>query len=207
MSYTQTAIANLAMGHLGDREITDINDNLDDDAVELKSKYSHARNLIYEMHDWIWARDSAQLQRKTTTPASRYDYAYALPANYRRLSNISRYEDMRQQLDEFQIVNREIQTDEEYVFMDFVSSKWDEPFWPAYFANCVGLQLAILTCNRITNHKANKAELQKALKNMAMPDARTIDSQQQPARKRYIRSEWAQHRFAGRRVPNLRRNA
>jgi len=206
MSYTQTLIGNLAMGHLGDREISDINDSQDLDAIVLKRYYAHAVRRTYESHDWIWARQNYQLQRRSETPVTRYAYAYAKPPHYRRLCNVSEYSDMRATIDEFQNADGDIQTDAETVFMEYVSGEWSEGIWPAYFADCVGVQLAIHAVMQLTHAKDVKADLMRMFKRETLPEARSVDSQGQPSRRRIIRSPWNEARMSGR-GSNLRRNA
>lgn len=207
MSYTQTLVANICMGHLGDREIADIDDSFDPDAITLKEKYAHARDTILTAHDWKWAKRVVELQRTPATPTVRYTYTYSLPSGYARLVNVSKYSTMEPQLDEFDIVDGKLTTDAENVFMEFVANDWSEAVWPPHFADCVGLKLAILTCNKITHNMVNKVELNKTLMREALPYARSVDSQGQPARQRFIRSNWTRARFGGRNIDNLRKNA
>jgi hypothetical protein len=201
----QTAVANLALVHLGDRFIDSINNQRNPDANTLRLYYTHARNAIYEMHDWKWAKRSGQLQVLATAPTVRYDYAYALPAHFRRLSNISDSETMDPQLDDFDIVDRTVTTNSGYVFMEYVASDWDESVWPAPFADCVAIKLAALACMRITHDKSQKKLLEEELMKTTLPVARSVDSQNQPARKRFIRSEWGRIRMGRWGYSNLRR--
>lgn len=205
MGYSRTQIANLAMSHLGDRFIANIDSDTDDDAIVLKSNYEHARNIVYEAHDWKWARRSAQLQLLPTAPTVRYDYAFALPPDFRRLANISQYETMIPALDDYQATDARVVTSAGYCFMEYVASDWSEAVWPAYFADCVGEKLAEISCMRINHNVALKVELNKRFKNETLPYARSVDQNQAPPQQRFIRSNWAKARFAGRNLDNLRR--
>lgn len=206
MAYDQTLIANLAMGHLGDREIENIDSTTDRDAKVLKRFYTHAVHRTYEAHDWLWARDEVELARKNETPVTRYIYSYALPSHFRRVSNLSEYSDMRVALDAWMLRTREIHTDAEHVFLEFVSSEWSEAVWPAYFADCVSVQLAMLAIMQLSHGKDVKQMLNQMFQRETLPYARSVDGQGQPSRQRFIRSPWTQTRMGGRMSSNLRRN-
>src|SRR5262249_30481693 len=140
------------------------------------------------------------LQRLASTPAVRYLYAYALPGDYRRLTNVADNIDMDPQLDDFDIVDRMLTTSSESVYLEYVGSDWSAAIWPAYFADCVSLKLAVLAAAKLTHDLGNKQLLDKALMQNALPYARSVDSQSQPARKTFIRSNWQKARFGGRQV-------
>lgn len=207
MAYTPTDIANLAMAHLGDREIADIDDTDDPDSAILNRHYDHARDVVYEAHDWRWAKKAVQLQRKPGTPTTQFTYIYGLPPNYRRMSNVSEFSSMDPVLDYFSITDRELVADAESVYMEYVSSEWSEAVWPAYFAECVGVKLAETCAMRISHNRNAKAELMRMFQRETLPYARSIDSQGQPAQRHIIRSPWTRAKFGSRNRGNLYKNA
>lgn len=206
MGTSPTAVANLAMSHLGDRAITNINSDVDGDAITLKANYEHARNLVYESHDWKWPRRSAQLQLLPTAPTVRYDYAFALPPNFRRLANISEYETMEPALDSYQITDGMVVTNAGYCFMEYVASDWSEAVWPTYFTDCVAMKLAEICCMQINHNTALKVELEKTFRGTTLPYSRSLDQNLAPPQQRFIRSNWARARFGSRNQDNLRRS-
>jgi hypothetical protein len=206
MSYTQTLIMKLAMGQLGDRDISDASDIYDQDAVTLKTRYVHARNIVYLQHDWKWAKRDAELQRLPTEPDTRFTYAYALPPSFARICNVARFVDMTGVLDDrdFDIANGTLRSNEEYVFMDFVANDWSEAQWPSYFADCVSVKLAEVSCLKITHDRGLKAQLAEMYQKTTLPMARSTDSTAQPFKRKLVRSEWQERRF-GQGFTNLRR--
>lgn len=208
MAYTQTKIGQLAMGHLGDRDIENINDTLVADAVTLKNRYEHARDHCYEAHDWKWAKRSAALQLVPGTPTLRFTYQFALPPYFARIANVSEYSDMRVPMDAsgWDISDGLFLTDAGFAHMEYVAKDWSEAKWPAYFADCVALKLAELACLKITH----SVELKKALANdfakVVMPQARSIDSTSQPAKQHAVTSLWQQSRLSRHSFSNLRRS-
>lgn len=206
MAYTKTLVAKLAIGHLGDRDIGDIDDVYDQDAVTMKARYEHARDVVYLSHDWKWARRSAELQRLPITPAVRFTYAYALPPNFARLANVARFADMTGVLDDgdWTISEGQLHTNEEYVFMDYVAKDWSEAQWPPYFAEAVALNLAEVCCLKITHDRGLKGQLAKQLQQQTLPMARSTDSLAQPSKRKLVRSPWQEARL-GSGFSNLRR--
>ena len=205
MSYTKTLIANMAMVHIGDRDIADIDDQFDTDALVLKRFYIHARNAIYEAHDWKWAKRAVELQLLPAAPVVRYTRAFQMPSEFRRIANVSEFSDMRMQLNDFDISNGQFNCDVGFCHMEYVSSDWSEAVWPAYFADCVSLKLAALCAPRITHDSTAKQVLEKLLRDATLPYARSIDSGSQPPNKRVISSPWQTARMGGRNFNNLRR--
>jgi hypothetical protein len=207
MGYTRTLIGKLAMGHLGDRDIGDIDDIYDKDALTLKTRYEHARDAVYVCHDWKWAKRDAELQRLVNVPSTRFQFAYALPPNYARLSNVCSDVGMTIPMEDrcFDIANGQLRTDAEFVFMDFVANDWSEAVWPSYFADCVALKLAESACLKITYDRGLKQQLGKDYAQTVMPFARSTDSTAQPFRRKLVRSAWNEARLGRQGFSNLRR--
>lgn len=193
--YTETDIANLALGHLGDRRINDLSDTNDTNAEVIADVYNHAVGVAYVAHDWRWAMDAAQLQLLPTAPATRWGYEYALPANFVRPSNVAETFDMWPLSEEWDVLGMKFRCNLATVFLEFVANHWDESQWPAYFAEAVAVKIAALAGPRITHNMGVRAEMERLYANTALVSARVTDSQFQPARRRIIRSEWKADRF------------
>lgn len=193
--YTQTDIANLALSHLSDRRIEDINDTNDTNAEIIADNYEHALGYVFGKHDWRWAMLDAELARLPTAPTTRYAYQYSLPSEFARISNLSDNNTMYPLSDDWDIIGLKLRTDHAAVFIEYVSSHWDESVWPAHFAEAVAVKLAELCAPRITSNMNTRAAMEGKFEKVAMPQARVTDSQWQPARRRFIRSEWKTDRF------------
>jgi hypothetical protein len=194
--YTQTDIANLALSHLGDRRINDIEDTNDTNAEIVADNYLHAVDFVFESHEWRWALKQAQLALLPTTPVVRYAYQYSLPSHFARLANLSDSALMYPLSDEWDIIDQKLMTNLGVAYCEYVSSHWDESIWPAFFAEPVSVKLAALCAPRVSHSLSSRADLEDKFIKQILPAARVTDSQWQPARKRFIRSEWRQQRFA-----------
>src|SRR5262245_57347108 len=197
--YDKTAIANLALGHLGDRHITDYNAS-DSSAEIIRDYYDHAVKFAFEGADWQWAKREAQLQLLPTTPVTRYGYFYQLPPYFARVSIVSENASMQPTLDEgtdlWDIIDGMFATDAETVFMHYVATNWGESQWPSFFAEAVGVKLAALCCPRIIMSETKRQGLEDQFVKVALVNARVTDGQGQPGRPRIIRSQWRRDRFA-----------
>lgn len=197
--YDKTAVANLALGHLGDRHITDYNGN-DTSAEIIRDYYDHAVKCAFEAADWQWAKREVQLQLLPTTPVTRYAYFYQLPPYFARVSLVSEHSSMLPSLDDGQdlwdIVDGKFATDAETVFMHYVATDWSEAQWRSFFAEAVSIKLAALCCPRIIMSETRRQGLEDQFVKTALVNARVTDGQDQPPRPRIVRSQWRRDRFA-----------
>lgn len=193
--YTQTDIANLALGHLSDRRINDLSDTNDTNAEIIADVYEHAVGLVFVSHDWRWAMDAAQLQLLPTAPATRFGYAFALPPAFARPSNVSENFNMYPLSEEWDVLGQQFRCNLATVFLEYVRDDWDESRWPAHFAEAVSVKIAALAAPRVSHNMQVRSDLESTFKNTTLPAARITDSQFQPARNRFIRSQWASDRF------------
>jgi hypothetical protein len=194
--YTETDIANLALGHLGDRRINSLDDTNDTNAEIVDDNYDHAVGFVYAAHEWRWALMDAELAQLPDPPTTRFTYQYTLPANFARLANLSENSTMYPLSDEWEIIGLKLRTNLRQAFIEYVSTHWDESQWPAHFAEAVSVKLAALCAPRISSSISSRADLEDRFNKTALPGARVTDGQWQPARRRFIRSDWKVDRFA-----------
>jgi len=84
LNYSQTGIANLALGRLGARgQITSINEN-SPNAVKVLAVWDYIFQEVLSERDWKFAKTRAQLQLSPVTPLYTYAYAWALPSDLLR---------------------------------------------------------------------------------------------------------------------------
>lgn len=79
--YTDTAIANLALGVLCQRTIADFDQEKNNDALWFKTNYAHIRNELLSAYPWNFARGRALLPMLVEKPAFGWKYAYELPSD------------------------------------------------------------------------------------------------------------------------------
>lgn len=74
-----TSVVNLALGFLGEKRITDINDANSALAEVAQRIYTPARRAMLAMTRWHFATGWAKLNLLTEPPAAEWTYQYALP--------------------------------------------------------------------------------------------------------------------------------
>jgi hypothetical protein len=84
---TEVQICNEALGRIGEPVITDL------DGTDVRSKicklfYNSMRNKLLEGHIWHFAVVHAKLEKALTPPLFNWAYAYALPSNFLKMSDI-----------------------------------------------------------------------------------------------------------------------
>lgn len=83
MNYSQTGIANLALGRIGARIITDVNEN-SPNAKKVLAVWDAIFQEVLSERDWKFAKTRTALQLSTFTPVYAYKYAWAMPSDYLR---------------------------------------------------------------------------------------------------------------------------
>ena len=81
MAYSIVGIANLALGRIGVAEIASLTED-SPAAVRANLTLQYVRDLVLEARDWRFAKVRVALAQSTTTPASRYLFAYPLPTDF-----------------------------------------------------------------------------------------------------------------------------
>lgn len=87
---SEVDICNLALGHLGDRAtVSSINPPEGSAQAEHCQRfYPIARDLVLEAHEWGFATKRANLALLTATPASGFQFTYAVPTDCRNIIDL-----------------------------------------------------------------------------------------------------------------------
>ena len=82
MAYSQTSIANLALGRIGARQIiTDVNEN-SPNAKKVLVVWDAVFQEVLSERDWKLAKTRQQLALSNVTPLYTYKHAWALPSDF-----------------------------------------------------------------------------------------------------------------------------
>ncbi len=84
MAYSQTGIINMALGRIGVKRISAINED-STPAIAANAVWEYIRDEVLQVKDWVFAKTRVALAQNTTEPISGYDYAYDLPTDFLRL--------------------------------------------------------------------------------------------------------------------------
>jgi hypothetical protein len=135
-----------------------------------------------ERGDWNFAIRARQLESDTAVePAWGWGYAYSKPEDFRRLSKIASDDRLQNRL-----TAREYADEAGYwlcdlteLFVAYVSDDTDYGFnsgiWPKGFTDYLETRLAFLACNRLTNDKQLRREMEAEM-NTALKNAKSVDA-------------------------------
>lgn len=85
MAYDQVGIVNLALGKIGVKRITNIDED-NDQAIRAKAAWDYIRDEVLETGEWKFAKTRIPLAQTTTEPLYHWKYAYFLPSDFLKLA-------------------------------------------------------------------------------------------------------------------------
>lgn len=153
---TETDVCNMALSHIGEGRITDIND--DNETARLcRQYYDHSRTLILRQFPWGFARRIERLAKVDTfTPTGGYEHTYLYPENclyvYRILDteyveNKQRYLAIYKDLYSYDVFNidnntKVISTDVPNAYCDYIYNVTDPDLYEPLFMEALTRKLA-----------------------------------------------------------------
>lgn len=160
MPSTRTEIANLALGHLGQYRITDI-DEQSPPAVAVRDAWAMARDAVLRAHHWNFATTPVVLSQLATAPAFGWAYQWQLPADFLKLVSVNGVFSGTRDT-EFTIRGNLLLTNEQKAEVEYVRCVTECELWDSQFVMLFGLELAQLIAPRLTlsggNALAERAE-------------------------------------------------
>ncbi len=85
MAYSVTGLANLSLGRIGAKLISNIAGTAVNE-VRANAVWEYVRDEVLEAKDWRFAKIRAKLAQSATVPLYTYAYAYPLPADFMRFA-------------------------------------------------------------------------------------------------------------------------
>jgi hypothetical protein len=164
---------------IGADPITSFNDGTTEALVSVNMYEDVARAALVNSR-WRFSTNQAVLNLLSAAPTGRYDRAYQLPTDLLMLHAVT----VQDLPIEYQIYGSKVfaDTDPSDVVIADYTYRAEEEDWPSYFTLAVEYALAVVFATSIARD-SNLASLMKTQANEAMAKARSLDSQQQTARK------------------------
>lgn len=170
----QTTICNLAVMHIGEEHIVDI-DEVSKAASQLKTVWSAIVDEILEEHDWTFARTRQSLSLLATPPAFGFDNAFKLPSDFMRLPK--EQEDCNAWSDRpWRKEGSLLLTDESAIDLLYIARVGPEKF-SAKFAMALSFRLAAAIAFSLSK-KSAMVKLMWDLYQLKLTEAKTADAQQ-----------------------------
>lgn len=174
---SETAVANLALQHLGERSILDIGDSGEKASVELRKAFVLTRQTLLREHYFNFSEDVVALQRLETAPVARFDYAYQLPSDCLRAIAIN--DDEEETQDDFELASEgRLFTNADTVNLRYIKDVETVTRWDAAFVDAMALKLAVKTCKTITGSDERVESLTRAFQGLSLPSAKAADSRE-----------------------------
>ena len=85
MALDKTSLCNVALGHIGQPEIQDIDEDESTPARVCRTHFDLVRDSLFEKHDWDFLTKRLVLAKDATAPVNGYDNAFVLPTNWLRV--------------------------------------------------------------------------------------------------------------------------
>ena len=153
----RTGIANLALGHLGQYRIDDI-DERSPTAEAVRDVWDICRDSVLRAHHWNFATAAATLTQLATAPAFGWTYQWGLPADFLKLVSCNQvYSGTRDT--EFTVRGGVLCTMEQRAEVEYVQRVVACDLWDPQFVEAFALKLAEMVAPRLTLSGGKAAEL------------------------------------------------
>lgn len=197
MALTETAICNLALGHLGEGPISSIND----DTTAARACLLHfepCRDATLRAHRWNFAVERVKLD-DATAPAFGWDYQFDLPSDCLRVLEVNGSEEGDLISEPWVVEGRKLLTDAYSANVVYVKQITDVTLFDPLFVEAFALRLAVALSEVIRGTTDKTGELLTAYERVTAPLARRIDANEGRRRKGMIdlNSQAIRARFEG----------
>lgn len=181
-AFTQTSIANMALGYLGEYRINDIDDNGPSEIV-LRDYWDIARLDTLGAFEWGFASTILALTRNADAPDSGFQYKYDQPPDWVRTNKVSDSGKFEEGIFEnWEYREGFFEADAETLYLDYVYDHKTVGTWPAWFVSQMAIKWAAYAAPGITSAKREAMELHK-MADSHLLKAKARDAQQRVRRR------------------------
>lgn len=146
---TKTDLANIALGHLGEFRVMDI-DEQTPSAEHCRRMWVLARDKMLRARHWNFALHQASLAALATAPLFDWGYAYALPSDYLLAVEVNGWV-AGTGAAQFEIMGGRLLTDAPYASLTYIRRIENPEEWDASFCDAFAYKLASLVAPSITS--------------------------------------------------------
>ena len=181
-AFTQTHIANLSLGHLGEYRIDDIDTDNETPAQKVRDFWDIARLEALGAYEWGFATDIKALTRNDDAPDAGYQYKYDQPALWLRTIRVTPTSTFSEDgvFTQWAFRDGYFETDEENLYVEYIYDHTTVGTWPPWFVTYMGYVLAKHIVPGILGPSFLKDFAEMADRNLLSAKAR--DAQQQPVK-------------------------
>lgn len=176
-------ICNLALDHLKEAPISDIENPITPTEVICARWYDQSRKALLRKHPWNFATKRAALPQLAQAPAFEYSKQFQLPSDFLRLVAIGEFgTQKRYQLEDGKILTDDINslfTDGGALPIRYIYNFTTVTGMDPLFIDLLAIELAMSISFQITGSNTRGQALMGLMKEMA-PQAYAIDGQERP---------------------------
>jgi len=172
---TDTEICNLALGLLGERQISSLTEETKQ-ARLCNRFFKHVFDQELRKHTWACVQKRATLARKTDQPLFQWTYAYELPTDFVRLTEFRNKNGYVTAQENFEREGDTILTHHETVNIIYVYRPTDASVLDPLAAQTLYYALAIAIAVPLTDDDTIKQNLVREYNSLIAPTARFVDS-------------------------------
>lgn len=172
----ETQLANLALGHLGEAKIMDLQEDTPA-ARRVSTSFGLVRDSLLRSHHWNFAIKRASLSRLAADPLSGFAYQYQLPTDCLRVLEVNGRTGGNDAA-AYSLEARAVLTDDETVIIRYVARITDTEQWDSQFCDAFGYRLASHLAPAITGSESQRDALFRVAEGIAMGAAKGSDSRE-----------------------------
>lgn len=174
-------VVNLALSHLGEPGIEDLENDNTVRAIKVRRQYAHARDALLRGHPWNFAIKRAALEAAAEAPDFGPAYAYDLPADCLRILTLNGIEaELGQSF--YTIESGQLLTDADEANVTYIRQVTDPNEWDANFIEAFALKLASDVALDITQSTEKAGLCLAKFQNVALPEAQLTNTQEDDAK-------------------------
>ncbi len=181
-------IANMAMVHIGERFISNIEDPVTDQEVIISTMYDTARQTALRQYIWNFSLSRIAITRQADTPLFGFPDAYSLPDDFIRFVRINNLNVTNQQVrsNTWKLIENKTLlyngNGAPSIQIEYVKDVIDVSKWTSDFADLVSYFLALKVAMAITKEKSVVKTIDGLIERF-IPDAISITTQENPLRR------------------------
>lgn len=182
MISSETDIANLALGHLGEGSIQ----SMDGDTMPARAcalHYDSNRDATLRAHRWNFAVTRVELSELADAPLFGWEHQFELPGDCLRVLEFNDSEEGDWITAPYIIEGRKLLTDADTAELVYVKRVTDVSQFDSLFVEALALRLAVKLTESIRGTTGKTAELTEAYERLVAPLARRIDANEGRRRK------------------------
>lgn len=192
----RTDIANIALGMLGEAQITSIDDENSRVATAIKINYNIARDATLEAYEWSFAKQQFKPSLLPDKPLWQYTYQYTIPPVILRVLEVERFpvgsgqpvlhehghNSRPRRAVDHEVQGRLILTNYDPIYCTGIARIEQEGLFSNLFVHAFAAKLAMLVCYTVTESNS-KFDRVTGLFGGFINEARSRDGQQSSTRR------------------------